>query len=134
MYSCCAERPWQGRGPLQSAELAGRLSAETVAALGDGVSGPRGSVLAIPTDCKGATIGTGAREAYRQFLFGVIQPLGRIVEHELSMKMEQDIKLDWSELRAADIAGRARVFKSLVDSDMELKKAAAVTGLLSADG
>ena len=43
-------RPWLGVGPLISASLAGRLSAETVAALTDEASGPRGSLLPIPVD------------------------------------------------------------------------------------
>ena len=44
------ERPHRGIGPLQSARLAGRLSAEVSAALGDEASGPRGYLLPIPVD------------------------------------------------------------------------------------
>ena len=44
------ERPWRGVGPLQSARLAGRLSAEVSAALADESSGPRGYLLPIPVD------------------------------------------------------------------------------------
>lgn len=44
------ERPWRGVGPLQSARLAGRLSAEVSAALGDEVSGPRGHLLPVPIE------------------------------------------------------------------------------------
>lgn len=47
-YAVDVERPWKGYGPLQVAQLAGRLSAETVAALADEASGPRGSVLPLP--------------------------------------------------------------------------------------
>ena len=43
------DRPWRGIGPLQSAALSGKLSAETVKALGDEASGPRGSLLPVPT-------------------------------------------------------------------------------------
>ena len=43
-------RPWRGIGPLQSASLAGKLSAETIKALADEVSGPRGSLLPVPVD------------------------------------------------------------------------------------
>ena len=49
-YQCDPERPWRGVGPLQSASLAGKLSAETIKALGDEASGPRGSLLPIPVD------------------------------------------------------------------------------------
>ena len=41
-------RPWRGIGPIESAALAGKLSAETVKALSDESSGPRGSVLPMP--------------------------------------------------------------------------------------
>ena len=49
-------RPWCGIGPLQSAALAGRLSAETVAALADAESGPRGGLLPLPVDGNDPTV------------------------------------------------------------------------------
>ena len=48
MYSTTASVPWRGQGPVQNAAAAGRLSAETVAALADELSGPRGFVLPLP--------------------------------------------------------------------------------------
>ena len=48
-YARDPERPWRGYGPLQVAQLAGRLSASTAAALADEASGPRGSFLPMPT-------------------------------------------------------------------------------------
>ena len=48
MYSADPERPWRGYGPLQVAQLGGRLSSETVAALADESSGPRGQLLPLP--------------------------------------------------------------------------------------
>ncbi len=202
-YARDPERPWRGYGPIQVAQLAGRLSAETVAALADESSGPRANLLPSPVDgdddtvdelkadirtAKGAALlvqggdwdntgsggqaswmarrlganppmalvelqwtatrevyaacglnpavfedaqGTAARESYRQALFGLIVPLGRMVSAELSLKMEADIKLDWTELRASDIAGRARAFQSLVGGGMALQEAAAVSGVLT---
>ena len=50
MYSRSPERPWVGYGPIQSAALAGKLSAETVKALGNEVSGPVGNLLQTPVD------------------------------------------------------------------------------------
>ena len=41
-YSQDPDRPWKGVGPLQAASLAGRLSAETMEALGDEAGAPRG--------------------------------------------------------------------------------------------
>ena len=49
-YETDPDRPWKGIGPLQSASLAGRLSAETASALADGESGPRGNLLPLPVD------------------------------------------------------------------------------------
>ena len=74
---------------------------------------------------------TAARESYRQALFSVIAPLGKLVAEELSAKLDDDVTLDWTELRAADIASRARAFQSLVGSGMDVGKAAAITGVLS---
>ena len=44
MYSADPETPWRGVGPIQSARIAGRLSAETAQALADEASGPRGYI------------------------------------------------------------------------------------------
>ena len=47
-YASDPDTPWRGIGPLASASLAGKLSAETVAALADEASGPRGHLLPVP--------------------------------------------------------------------------------------
>ena len=57
-YQVDPDRPWRGVGPLQSAALAGRLSAETAAALADAESGPRGSVLPLPVAGDDPTVAT----------------------------------------------------------------------------
>ena len=57
-YARDPERPWRGLSPLSAASLAGRLSAETSAALADEASGPRGSFLPVPVDGDDATIST----------------------------------------------------------------------------
>ena len=74
--------------------------------------------------------GTGTREAWRQFLFGTVAPLGKLVAAELSRKLGAPITLKWDELRASDLAGRARAFQSLVGGGMELGRAAGLAGLL----
>ena len=58
VYARDPERPWRGLSPLYAASLAGRLSAETAAALADEASGPRGSFLPVPVDGEDATIAT----------------------------------------------------------------------------
>ena len=206
MYSRDPERPWRGNGPIQTAALGGKLSAETVRALGDEASGPVGSLLSTPVDGKDPTItqlkadlkalagktalvqggdwgnaggmgqgetwkkqrfgadppaplvqqltaasaeiygacgvpvavytdshGTAAREAWRQVLFGLLMPLGNLVAAELTLKLDSEVSFDWAELRASDIAGRARAFQSLVGAGMDVAKAAAQAGVLSMD-
>ena len=70
------------------------------------------------------------REAYRQALHSVIAPLGRIAAAELTAKLDRPIRLDWQELRAGDISGRARAFQSLVGGGMDMTAAAAASGVL----
>ena len=204
-YATEPERPFRGVGPLQAAGLTGRLAAETLAALADESSGPRGHLLGIPVDGQDPTVeglrqdlknmagkvglietkdwggapgggevvlkperigpeptaalvelfkvsredvlsacginpslvmdaqGTAQREAYRQFLFGTVAPLGRMVAAELTEKLDAPVRLDWEELRASDIAGRARAFSGLVTGGMDLDRAAALSGLLAAE-
>ena len=203
-YSRDPEHPWRGYGPLQVAQLGGRLSSETVAALADEASGPRGSLLPLPMPGDDPTIellkadlkrlkgqlatvettqsmapgaagtndgwiarrigaeppaalvqlhevasrevlgacgvppvlfssnpnGTAGREAWRQLLFATVAPLGRLVVAEMATKLDGDIALDWDELRASDIAGRARAFQSMVGAGMDLAKAAGLAGLM----
>ena len=207
-YSSDASKPWIGIGPLQSATLAGRLSAAVVGALADELGTPRGYLLPMPrTDGADTTVeklradlktmkgglslvesmteqwsaqsgsstramdnwsakrigasppdalvqvaevasrevwaacgispslfsagdGTASREAWRQLLFGVIAPLGRMVSAELSMKFGERITLSWNELRASDLSGRARAFQSMVGAGMDPGRAAGLAGLM----
>ncbi len=73
---------------------------------------------------------TAAREAYRQAMHSCIAPIGRMVETELTAKLEGNVSLSWAELRAGDIAGRARAFQSLVGAGMDMTAAAAASGIL----
>ena len=113
-----------------------RVGAEPPAALVELFKITREDVLsacginpALLTDAQG----TAMREAYRQFLFGTVSPLGRMVAAELSEKLNTTIRLDWEELRASDIAGRARAFGIMVGIGMETDRAAALSGLLAGD-
>ena len=76
---------------------------------------------------------SGSREAWRQFLFGSVGPLARIMEAELSAKLGVAIRLRFDELRASDLAGRARAFQSLVASGLDVDKAARLASLLMED-
>ena len=69
-YQSDPEQPWRGVAPLKSAAIAGRLSAETMMALADEASGPRGFLLPIPTD--GADPTTTALKADLKSLRGKV--------------------------------------------------------------
>ena len=55
-YACDPSTPWRGNGPIAVANLAGRLSAETVRALAEESSGPVGRLLGVPVDGEDATV------------------------------------------------------------------------------
>ena len=84
------------------------------------------------------------REAWRLALFGVLSPLGRLVEAELKDKLDDEVSLSWQELRASDLSGRARASdlsgrarasdlsgraKSMVGAGMEVERATGLAGL-----
>ena len=77
----------------------------------------------------GGSQAAAVREAWRLCLFGVLSPLGRLVESELQDKLEDTVALSWQELRASDLSGRARAFQSMVGGGMDISKAIAVAGL-----
>ena len=48
--------------------------------------------------------GTAQREGWRRAVFGVISPLGRMVESEFRTKLDEPgLRLVWDELRASDL-------------------------------
>ena len=82
----------------------------------------------IPSSIHGT--GGSARESYRQFLSSTIQPLAKLVVEELADKLDTPtLALDFTELRAADISGRARAYGVLINAGMPPAEAAEATGL-----
>ena len=73
--------------------------------------------------------GTAMREAFRQVLHSLLKPLGALVAEELREKLDPAAALDFSALRAGDIAGSARAFGSLVSGGLTPQSAAAAVGL-----
>lgn len=91
-------------------------------------------LLGVPIGLLERTDGAAMRESWRQLLHSTIAPLGKLVEKELRDKLDAPaLTFTWSDLRASDIAGRARAFGSMVTAGMELQKAAALSGLLSSE-
>ena len=91
------------------------------------------SACGVPLGIVTASEGTSQRESFRRLMHATIAPLARIVAEELSAKFETDISLSFDQLFAADLAGRARAFQSLVNGGMDVGKAAALAGLLQAE-
>ena len=81
----------------------------------------------------GGSQAASVREAWRLALFGVLSPLGRLVEAELQDKLDDGVSLSWQELRASDLSGRARAFQSMVGGGMPVDQAVAVAGLMVED-
>ena len=74
--------------------------------------------------------GTLAREAYRRFERLVVQPLGRLVEAELRLKLDSpDLTLNFASLRASDSVSLARAFKGLTESGLTADQASAILDL-----
>lgn len=91
------------------------------------------AVFGVPPELlpPGSNSGTAIREAYRRLYVSTLLPIARKVEHELQTKLDETIKLDMRSLRASDVQGSGRAFKSLVDAGMPVSQAGEVTGLSS---
>ena len=86
------------------------------------------SAYGIPSALHGSA--ASARESYRQMLQSTIAPLSKLVAEELSDKLDvPDLDFDFRELRAADIASRARAYGVLIGAGMDAQEAAEATGL-----
>ena len=78
--------------------------------------------------------GIGRGETYRRLLHLTVVPLARIVEAELSEKLDGEVRLSFDSLFAADLSGWARAFQSMVDGGMAVEKAAVLAGLMESEG
>ncbi len=76
--------------------------------------------------------GNSAREAYRRLTRATIEPLGRLLAHEASMKLGAHVTLHFSALRASDVAMNARAFAALVSNGIEPSAALELSGLAEA--
>ena len=74
--------------------------------------------------------GTSKREALRQWHLGTVVPLARMIEAELSEKLDAPIKLRFDSY-PMDLAGRAQAFQKLVAGGVDPVKALQTAGLLA---
>ena len=72
--------------------------------------------------------GPAWRESFRQFVALSVQPLGRILEAEVSRVLERDVRLQHHQLASADVASRARAYKALIENDIDQSRALALVG------
>ena len=87
----------------------------------------------VPVELVHPSEGTGQREAWRRFLHGTVQPLGRIVAGELSRVLGSTVRITFEGLFASDIAGRARAFQSMVGAGLDIEEAARQSGLVAVE-
>ena len=126
---------WTGdraKSPQREYALA-RLGAnppETLRALRSDVGQAVASACGIPPDLISAgTDAAGQREAYRRWLHSTIVPIGRMVEEELSAKLDTPVAFAWDRLGAGDLQGRTRSLKQMVESKIPLADARRLAGL-----
>ena len=74
--------------------------------------------------------GTSQREALRRWHLGTVLPLARLVEHELTLKLETPVELKFDNY-PLDLAGRAQAFQKLVAGGVAVNEALATSGLLA---
>ena len=80
--------------------------------------------------------GAGAREAWRRFWLGTVQPLARLIQAECRAKLDPSCIVTLDALRASDedgrsraVARRAQAFKVLKDAGMDTAEARRLAGL-----
>ena len=79
--------------------------------------------------------GTSQRESFRRYLTTLVQPLARILERELRVKLDApEVRLSFDPLYAHDLVGRASAFSKLVAAGIDPQEALVTSGLLAADG
>lgn len=72
--------------------------------------------------------------SYRHFAHSTIGPLGRLAQMELREKLDdRELTIEFTELRAADVAARANAFRKLVEGGIEVEKALGLSGMLADD-
>ena len=89
----------------------------------------------VPASLVQTGTGNALQATWRQFIASALRPFGRIVAGELADKLDAPgLKLDFSELEASDVVGRARALKGLVDAGVPLGDALDMVGLKQPDG
>ena len=86
------------------------------------------SAAGVPPNLVDPQGGAAVRELWRAFLFGTIMPVAGLVGEELGrLGLASDI--DFSDLQASDVQGRARAYKSLTDAGLPEADARRIVGI-----
>ena len=72
--------------------------------------------------------GTSQRESVRRWHLNTVLPLARLLEYELTMKLETDVKLKF-DTYALDMVSRAQVVSKLTGAGVDISVALAAVGL-----
>ena len=119
------QRDWQ-------ASRLGPMPPESMVRMADAAFARVLAACGVPPPLFTDADGTSQREAVRRWHLNTVLPLARLVEHELSVKLETDVRLKFDHY-PLDLAGRAQAFQKLVAGGVAVNEALAVSGLL-ADG
>ena len=121
--SSAPRRDWQASrlGPNPPETLA-TIRRDTFAA----VLAATGAPPSLFTDADG----TAQREAVRRWHLGTVLPLARLLEAELTAKLEAGVRLRF-DAYPLDLAGRAQAFQKLVAGGVSVTEALATSGLLA---
>ena len=103
--------------PMPLVELSGQAHGMMLAASG------------LPPDLASVGTAQGQREAFRRYLTMTVKPLAGQLERELQDKLEVDVRLDFDDLYAHDLVGRASALKGMVAAGVPLDKALEEAGL-----
>lgn len=76
--------------------------------------------------------GTSQREALRRYHLGTVLPLAKMIEIELTEKLDSPVSLAFDNY-PLDLQGRASAFQKMVQGGMSVDDALAKTGLLTAE-
>ena len=87
-----------------------------------------GAAAGIPLELLVATAASASREGFRRFERTTLRPIGRMIAREVERKLEVPVRLDFSELAAADVMSRARAAASLVQAGFDRTEAARMAG------
>ena len=94
------------------------------------VPGQVGVLYGIPNVLtSGGGSETQTREAFRRFVLTAVEPLALIIAGECTRVFERPVAFDLAQLAHADIAGRARAFKALVEAGTSAADAALFAGV-----